>query len=131
MCCGWSTTTSTPPGPISNRRPTTASRIGILNTAAFSFAYLARAEWVAGAWDDALLHAERAVAINVESDFGFMQSAVIGIAVLVPAGRGDWATADAYLQIHDRERHRLRAFDCRAGIGPRPDRRGPRRPGRR
>jgi DNA-binding CsgD family transcriptional regulator/tetratricopeptide (TPR) repeat protein len=77
---------------------TTASRIGILNTAAFSFAYLARTEWVAGLWDDALLHAERAVAINVESDFGFMQSAVIGIAVLVPAGRGDWATADAYLK---------------------------------
>src|SRR6478609_4363036 len=77
---------------------TAASRIGILNTAAFSFAYLARVEWVAGLWDDALLHAERAVAINVESDFGFMQSAVIGIAVLVPAGRGDWATADAYLK---------------------------------
>ena len=72
----------------------TASRLGILNTSAFSFAYLARAEWVAGAWDDALLHAERAVAINLESDFGFMQSAVIGIAVLVPAGRGDWATAE-------------------------------------
>ena len=41
---------------------------------------------MAGDWDDALVHAERAVAINLESDFGFMQSAVIGIAVLVPAG---------------------------------------------
>jgi len=75
----------------------TASRLGILNTSAFSFAYLARAEWVAGAWDDALLHAERAVAINLESDFGFMQAAVTGIAVLVPAARGDWSTAQAYL----------------------------------
>ena len=75
----------------------TASRLGLLNTSAFSFAYLARTEWIAGAWDDALLHAERAVAINLESDFGFMQTAVIGIAVLVPAGRGDWATANAYL----------------------------------
>jgi DNA-binding CsgD family transcriptional regulator len=75
-----------------------AARLGILNTSAFSFAYLARAEWVAGLWDDALLHAERAVAINVESDFGFMQSAVIGIAVLVPAARGDWAAAQAYVQ---------------------------------
>jgi len=74
-----------------------AARLGILNTSAFSFAYLARAEWVAGAWDDALLHAERAVAINLESDFGFMQTAVLGIAVLVPAGRGDWVTADSYL----------------------------------
>ena len=75
-----------------------ASKIGILNTAAFSFAYLARTEWVAGAWDDALIHAERAAAIIVESDFGFMHSAVIGIAVLVPAGRGDWALAQAHLQ---------------------------------
>jgi DNA-binding CsgD family transcriptional regulator len=75
-----------------------ASRLGILNTAAFGFAYLARAEWVAGAWDDALLHAERAVAINLQSDFGFMQSAVVGIAVLVPAARGDWATAEGHLR---------------------------------
>ena len=70
---------------------TAASGLGILNTAAFAFAYLARAEWVAGLWDDALVHAERAVAINLESDFGFLQTAVIGIAVLVPAARGDWA----------------------------------------
>jgi ATP/maltotriose-dependent transcriptional regulator MalT len=75
-----------------------ASKLGLLNTAAFSFAYLARAEWVSGAWDDALIHAERAAAINVESDFSFMRSAVIGIAVLVPAGRGDWALAEAHLQ---------------------------------
>ena len=76
----------------------TASRLGILNTAAFSFAYLARAEWLAGAWDEAMLHAERAVAINLESDFGFLQSAVIGIAVLVPAARGDWAAAEDYIR---------------------------------
>jgi len=75
-----------------------ASKIGLLNTAAFSFAYLARAEWVSGAWDDALIHAERAAAINVESDFGFMRSAVIGIAVLVPAGRGDWELANTHLR---------------------------------
>ena len=76
----------------------TASRSGILNTAAFAFAYLARAEYVAGAWDDALVHSERAVAINLESDFGFMETAVVGIAVLVPAARGDWVAAEGYLR---------------------------------
>jgi ATP/maltotriose-dependent transcriptional regulator MalT len=75
----------------------TALQLGILNTAAFGFAYLARAEYVAGRWDDALVHAERAVAINLESDLGFLQSAVVGIAVLVPAGRGDWATAENHI----------------------------------
>jgi DNA-binding CsgD family transcriptional regulator/tetratricopeptide (TPR) repeat protein len=74
-----------------------ASEGGILNTSAFGFAYLARAEWVAGEWDDALVHAERAVAINMESDFGFMQAAVAGIAALVPAARGDWDAAEAAL----------------------------------
>jgi DNA-binding CsgD family transcriptional regulator len=74
-----------------------ASGQGILNTAAFGFAYLARAEWVAGDWDDALVHAERAVAINMESDFGFMQAAVVGIAALVPAARGDWDAAEGFL----------------------------------
>ena len=68
---------------------------------------------MAGAWDDALLHAERAVAINLESDFGFMQTAVIGIAVLVPAGRGDWATADAYLAAMTAAQPGIRAIDCR------------------
>ncbi len=76
---------------------TTALQLGILNTAAFSFAYLARVEFVIGRWDDALLHAERAVAINMETDFGFMQTAVIGIAVLVPAARGDWSTAEDHV----------------------------------
>lgn len=77
----------------------TASRLGILNTAAFSYAYLARTQWMTGDWDDALVNADRAVAINLESDFGFLRSAVVGIAVLVPAARGDWATAESYLRL--------------------------------
>ncbi|MCW2720089.1 helix-turn-helix transcriptional regulator, partial [Pseudonocardia sp.] len=75
-----------------------AARLGILNTSAYALAYLARAEWMAGRWDAALVHAERAVAINLESDFGFMQSAVVGIAVLVPAARGDWAAAEGHVR---------------------------------
>lgn len=77
----------------------TASRLGILNTAAFSYAYLARAQWMAGDWDDAQVNADRAVAINLESDFGFLRSAVVGIAVLVPAARGDWATVEQHLRL--------------------------------
>ncbi|WP_395726632.1 AAA family ATPase [Nakamurella sp.] len=77
----------------------TATRLGILNTAAFSYAYLARTQWMTGDWDEALVSADRAVAINLESDFGFLRSAVVGIAVLVPAARGDWATAESYLRL--------------------------------
>jgi hypothetical protein len=71
--------------------------LGVLNTAAFSFAYLARSEYLAGAWDDAVVHAERAVAVNDEADWGFTWPAVVGIAVLVPAARGEWAAAEALL----------------------------------
>ena len=76
---------------------TRAYELGVLNIAAFAFAYLARAEYLAGAWDDAVAHAERAVAVNDESDWGFTWSTVVGIAVLVPAARGEWAAAEAAL----------------------------------
>ena len=75
-----------------------ASELGVLNTAAFSFAFLARAEYLAGAWDDAVVHAERAVAINVESDLDFARSMVVGIAALVPAARGDWVAAERAME---------------------------------
>lgn len=84
----------------------TASRLGILNTAAFSYAYLARTQWMTGDWDDASVSADRAVAVNLESDFGFLRSAVVGIAVLVPAARGDWATAESYLRLLPRSQVR-------------------------
>ena len=129
-CCGWSTTTWPARAPTWSRSRVTASRLGILNTSAYGFAYLARAEWLSGAWDDALLHAERAVAINLQADFGFMQSAVLGVAVLVPAGRGDWAAAASYLASMNQNRGRLRTVGGRARHRQGPDRRGP-RPARR
>ena len=74
-----------------------AYELGILNIAAFALGYLARAEYLAGAWDDAVGHAERAVAVNDEADWGFTWSTVVGIAVQVPAARGEWAAAEATL----------------------------------
>jgi DNA-binding CsgD family transcriptional regulator len=75
----------------------TAHRLGVYNTAAYAFASLARAEYLAGAWDDAVVHAERAVAINEEADSGFTRRMVLGIAALVPAARGEWDAAEAFL----------------------------------
>jgi DNA-binding CsgD family transcriptional regulator len=76
---------------------TTARELGVLNTAAFAFASLARADYLAGEWDDAILHSGQAVAVNDESQFGFTQAMVISIAALVPAARGEWAAAEAVL----------------------------------
>jgi DNA-binding CsgD family transcriptional regulator len=76
---------------------TRAYELGALNVAAFAFAYLARTEYLAGAWDDAVVHAERGMAVNIESEFGFQWSMAAGIAALVPAARGEWAAAEAAL----------------------------------
>src|SRR3954447_330343 len=76
---------------------TTARELGVLNTAAFAFATLSRADYLAGEWDEAVLHAERAVAINDESEYGFTQAMVFSIAALVPAARGEWDVAEAIL----------------------------------
>jgi DNA-binding CsgD family transcriptional regulator len=76
---------------------TRAYDLGVLNTAAFAFAFLARTEYLAGLWDDAVVHAERAVAVNVESDWGFTRSMALGITALVPAARGEWEAAEAAL----------------------------------
>jgi DNA-binding CsgD family transcriptional regulator len=61
---------------------------GIVNSVAFALAYLARAEFVAGAWDDAAVHAERAAAL-VSWSSSALGNLVHGAAALVPAGRGD------------------------------------------
>jgi len=76
---------------------TRAYELGLLGVAAYAFGYLARAEYLAGAWDDAVVHAERAVAVNDEADWGFTWPTVVGIAVLVPAARGEWDAATAAL----------------------------------
>jgi DNA-binding CsgD family transcriptional regulator len=76
---------------------TTARDLGVLNTAAFAFASLSRADYLAGEWDDAVLHAERAMAVNDESEFGFTKAMVVSIAALVPAARGEWDVAEAVL----------------------------------
>jgi DNA-binding CsgD family transcriptional regulator len=76
---------------------TTARGLGVLNTAAFAFASLSRADYLAGEWDAAVVHAERAVAVNDESEYGFTQALVFSIAALVPAARGEWDVAEAIL----------------------------------
>ena len=61
---------------------------GIVNSVAFCL-YLARAEFLAGAWDDAVVHAERAAVLVAESSSALMTGLVHGAAALVPAARGD------------------------------------------
>lgn len=76
---------------------TTALRFGILNTAAVQNVYLARAAYLAGAWDNAVVDADRAIAVSIESASGYLHSLSYSAAVAVPAARGDWGTAQRHL----------------------------------
>ena len=75
---------------------TTASRLGVLNTASASYAHLARADYYAGTWDDAVLHADRAITVSIESEFALSHPLAFFAAALVSAARGDRQIADAY-----------------------------------
>ena len=71
-------------------------RLGALSIGAIHLTTLARAHYAAGAWEDAVVAAERAVAISSELEHAPGRAFVWWGAVAVPAARGDWEAADAY-----------------------------------
>lgn len=75
-----------------------ALRLGSSGTAAFALALLARAEYQLGDWDDASLHAGRAILITTELEHPFLVLAVAS-AVAVTAARGDWSLAEEQLSL--------------------------------
>jgi DNA-binding NarL/FixJ family response regulator len=75
---------------------TTALRQGSVQTAADALDWLGTAEYYSGAWDDAILHAERALLIYTESERpfkAFNPSALVAVS----AARGDWVRAEQYI----------------------------------
>jgi DNA-binding CsgD family transcriptional regulator/tetratricopeptide (TPR) repeat protein len=60
--------------------------------------FLVDAEYRAGAWDDASVHADFAVSVAHDADRVWDYGFVHAHAALVPAGRGDWAEAAAHIE---------------------------------
>ena len=75
-----------------------ALRAGSVQIAAWSFSLLAIAEFTAGSWDEAGAHADHAVSLLDEAGMEWLRPLARYAAVLVPAARGDWATAEAHLR---------------------------------
>ena len=70
-------------------------RLGALLVSSVHLTVLARVQYAMGDWADAVVSAEQALALVSETEHphgAFVWWSVI----LVPAARGDWATADAY-----------------------------------
>ena len=65
-----------------------ALRAGSVRIAVWSFSWLAYAEFVLGAWDEAAADAERAVSLLDESGMEWLRPLARYAAVLVPAARG-------------------------------------------
>ena len=49
-----------------------------------------------GAWDEAIVDADRAVTLLSETEHEWLRPLVHWVAAAVPAARGDWATADQH-----------------------------------
>jgi DNA-binding CsgD family transcriptional regulator len=100
---------------------------GLLVVAALSLSGLTRVEYLAGAWDSAVVSAERAIALAVESEDRWVIGQAHWSASCVPAARGDWGVADAHVRaIHAQapmfERHIAAEAIATAGLAAAHDR---------
>jgi DNA-binding CsgD family transcriptional regulator len=75
-----------------------ALRTGSYRVALYAFAWLARSRYCIGAWDEAVVDADRALALVAETEHEWLRPLAYWIAVAVPAARGDWDTATAYAE---------------------------------
>ncbi len=75
-----------------------ALRAGSVRIAVWSFSWLAYAEFLLGAWDEAAADAERAVSLLDESGMEWLRPLARYAATLVPAARGEWEAAEKHLR---------------------------------
>ena len=71
---------------------------GLLVVAALSLSGLTRAEYLAGDWDHAVVSAERALPLAVESEDRWVIGQAHWSASYVPSARGDWDVAEAHVR---------------------------------
>jgi len=72
---------------------------GTVRISLWAYAWLAIADYTIGSWDDAILNAERAVAILGDSGHAWLRPLVRWAAAVVPAARGDWHTAEEQVRL--------------------------------
>jgi hypothetical protein len=63
--------------------------------------FLTMAEFRAGRWDDAFVHAELALSIATDADQAPLAVFCHQVATLVPVARGEWAVAESHLLVLD------------------------------
>jgi DNA-binding CsgD family transcriptional regulator len=72
---------------------------GSIRIALWAYAWLAITDYTIGSWDEAVLNAERAVALLGESGHAWLRPLVRWAATVVPAARGDWQAAEEHVRL--------------------------------
>jgi DNA-binding CsgD family transcriptional regulator len=65
----------------------------------WAYSWLAITDYALGNWDEAILDAERAVALLGESGHAWLRPLVRWAATVVPAARGDWRSAEEHARL--------------------------------
>ena len=73
-----------------------ALRSGSVRIAVWAFVWSAHAGFAVGAWDEAAADADRAVSLLEETGHEWLRPLARRAAVLVPAARGEWSTANEH-----------------------------------
>jgi DNA-binding CsgD family transcriptional regulator len=94
---------------------------GLLVVSALSLGGLTRVEFLAGAWDSAVVSSQRAIALGVESDDRWVTAQAHWSASYVHCARGEWSIAEAHVRaIHEQspsfERHKAAEAIATAGL---------------
>jgi DNA-binding CsgD family transcriptional regulator/tetratricopeptide (TPR) repeat protein len=76
-----------------------AVRLGSNRVAMYAYAWLARTHYYTGAWDEAIIDAERALALLLETGHEWLRPFVRWTAIAVSAARGDWAVAGEHARL--------------------------------
>jgi DNA-binding CsgD family transcriptional regulator len=71
---------------------------GLMVVAALSLSGLTRVQYLAGAWDSAVVCGERAIALAIESEDRWVVGQAHWSASYVPCARGDWPVAAAHVR---------------------------------
>ena len=100
---------------------------GLLVVAALSLSGLTRVAYYAGEWDQAVVSAERAIPLAIESEDRWIVGQAHWSASYVPCARGEWTVADAHVRaIHEQkpafERHVAAQAIAAAGLAAAQDR---------
>jgi DNA-binding CsgD family transcriptional regulator len=100
---------------------------GLLVVSALSLGGLTRVEYMVGAWDAAVVSAERAIALAVESEDQWVTAQAHWAASYVHCARGEWSVAEAHVRaICDQkpsfERHKAAEAIAAAGLAAAQDR---------